>query len=553
MCRGFTLEAFESLVPIEPDDRGKFAARTAPVRPTAHGTKVPSESFTKHPATPSVAKQNFQALVPQETYLTETVDRSQLQKIIAGLSEGVIIIEPDQKITWANDSALLMHGVESLGQMGETVDQYRKNFVLRYRNNHLLIGHQYPIERVIAGETFADVVVVVAPRNSDGQEWVHQIRSLVITDAKGNPDCLVLVIADVTERFAAEARFERTFNANPAPAIICRLSDQLFVKVNQGFADMTGYARDDVLGHSIGEIDLLAGSKSPELTYDRLAEGRTIPQMEIPLALASGGSKLVILAGQPIEIEEEPCMLFTFADIDAREKAESALRQSEERFAKAFQLSPVPTAVLKLDGFSFLTVNNAFAAQFGYADATLTGRTPKEMRLWARSDAQRKFEKEIVESGQLLEFEACLTCKNENEIDCIVSAETVTINDQMCVLATFLDITERKRSERELMQAIDAVMTDASWLSKGIIEKLAAVRRPAKSSSEASVEKLTGREREVLGLICQGVSDAAISKQLALSSNTVRNHVSALYRKLGVHRRSEAVIWGRERGYISKK
>jgi len=33
----------------------------------------------------------------------------------------------------------------------------------------------------------------------------------------------------------------------------------------------------------------------------------------------------------------------------------------------------------------------------------------------------------------------------------------------------------------------------------------------------------------------------------------VRNHVSALYRKLGVHRRSEAVIWGREHGYITKK
>jgi DNA-binding NarL/FixJ family response regulator len=120
-------------------------------------------------------------------------------------------------------------------------------------------------------------------------------------------------------------------------------------------------------------------------------------------------------------------------------------------------------------------------------------------------------------------------------------------------LATFLDITERKRSERELMQAIDAVMTDASWLSKGIIEKLAALRRTDKPTSDVSVEKLTAREREVLGLICQGVSDATISKRLSLSSNTVRNHVSALYRKLGVHRRSEAVIWGRERGYITKK
>jgi PAS domain S-box-containing protein len=473
--------------------------------------------------------------------------------IIAGLSEGVIIIEPDQTITWANESALSMHGVETLDQLGRSVDAYRANFVLRYRNNHLLGDDQYPAERVTAGETFADVIVAVTPRNSDEPEWVHQIRSLVITDTKGNPDCLVLVIADVTERFAAEARFERTFNANPAPAVICRLSDQLFVKVNQGFVDMTGYARDDVLGHSIGEIRLLAEAKNPELTQERLAEGRTIPQMEILLPLPAGGFRPVIMAGQPIEIGEEPCMLFTFADLDARAKAESALRHSEERFAKAFQLSPVPTAVVKLDGYAFLAVNDAFAAQFGYADTELIGRTPKEMRLWARPEMQRRFETDIVESGRILKFEAGLTCKNDNEIDCIVSAETVTINDQVCILATFLDITDRKRSERELMQAIDAVMTDASWLSKSIIEKLAALRRPKKQTPERATEKLTAREQEVLGFICQGGSDAAISKRLTLSSNTVRNHVSALYRKLGVHSRSEAVIWGREHGYIAKK
>ena len=91
--------------------------------------------------------------------LTNTIDRSQLQKIIAGLSEGVIIIESDQSITWANESALLMHGVETLDQLGTTVDEYRNNFVLRYRNNHLLTENQYPAERVIAGEAFVDVVV----------------------------------------------------------------------------------------------------------------------------------------------------------------------------------------------------------------------------------------------------------------------------------------------------------------------------------------------------------------------------------------------------------
>lgn len=146
-----------------------------------------------------------------------------------------------------------------------------------------------------------------------------------------------------------------------------------------------------------------------------------------------------------------------------------------------------------------------------------------------------------------------MVCKNGNESVCIISAETVMIADVICVLATFLDITERKRSERDLMEAIDAVMTDASWLSKGILEKLAAIRRPADDQKRVVSEKLTNREREVLGLICHGLADAAISKRLSLSLNTVRNHVASLYRKLGVHRRSEAVVWGREHGYIQKK
>ena len=57
---------------------------------------------------------------------------------------------------------------------------------------------------------------------------------------------------------------------------------------------------------------------------------------------------------------------------------------------------------------------------------------------------------------------------------------------------------------------------------------------------------LTGRERQVLELICRGLSDAEIAEMLSLSPNTIRNHVAALYRKLQVHRRSALVIWAFE-------
>jgi DNA-binding NarL/FixJ family response regulator len=52
----------------------------------------------------------------------------------------------------------------------------------------------------------------------------------------------------------------------------------------------------------------------------------------------------------------------------------------------------------------------------------------------------------------------------------------------------------------------------------------------------------------VLELICQGLEDGAIAEKLGLSRNTVRNHVARLYGKIGVNRRSAAVVWARERG-----
>ena len=116
---------------------------------------------------------------------------------------------------------------------------------------------QHPLDRVLAGEAFRDVVVELVHTRDHTQKWMHRIRSLVTTDATGSPISLALVIQDVSERYQAEARFERMFNANPAPAIICRIADLRFVRVNRGFLDLTGYHHDDVMGRSFCEIDLL--------------------------------------------------------------------------------------------------------------------------------------------------------------------------------------------------------------------------------------------------------------------------------------------------------
>jgi PAS domain-containing protein len=198
--------------------------------------------------------------------LRETNDLRHLRQIISGLDEGVILIDPDQSLLWANDAALAMHGVERLDQLGATVDDYRARFQLRYRNNHRLEADDYPIERVAAGDSFSEVVVEVTVAGEEEPRWVHQVRSLVLNDADEDvPTCVVLIVQDVTARYEAEDRFEQSFNANPAPAVICRLADLRFVKVNQGFLDMTAQSREQVLGKTVYDIDVLHGATQRDL------------------------------------------------------------------------------------------------------------------------------------------------------------------------------------------------------------------------------------------------------------------------------------------------
>ena len=220
-----------------------------------------------------------------------------LEQLIGDLTSGIILIDLSGTIVWANDAALRMHGVEQLGELGANADEYATRFALRLRNGYRLASREYPVMRVLAGESFPDLIVEVAASGPTDQRWTHHVRDVVMTGDDDDPDCLALVIQDVSEQYEAEARFETMFQANPAPALIMRLADQRYARVNRGFLEMTGLARTAIVGRSLFEYDILNGAEKRELAKDRLASGKTVPQMEAELPISEGQTKLVILAG----------------------------------------------------------------------------------------------------------------------------------------------------------------------------------------------------------------------------------------------------------------
>jgi DNA-binding CsgD family transcriptional regulator len=68
-------------------------------------------------------------------------------------------------------------------------------------------------------------------------------------------------------------------------------------------------------------------------------------------------------------------------------------------------------------------------------------------------------------------------------------------------------------------------------------------------SEDPAFARLTVRERGVLALITEGLSNAAIAERLSLSEKTVRNHVSNVFDKLGVWTRAQAIVFARDHSF----
>jgi DNA-binding NarL/FixJ family response regulator len=104
----------------------------------------------------------------------------------------------------------------------------------------------------------------------------------------------------------------------------------------------------------------------------------------------------------------------------------------------------------------------------------------------------------------------------------------------------------------ELVDAIRVVAAGNSLFgpaaTQHLIERFARIRPPG--DSEPDLDRLTSRELEILRLLARGLSNAEIARQLYLSETTVKSHVSAVLRKLGVRDRVQAVIAAYESGLV---
>jgi DNA-binding NarL/FixJ family response regulator len=112
-------------------------------------------------------------------------------------------------------------------------------------------------------------------------------------------------------------------------------------------------------------------------------------------------------------------------------------------------------------------------------------------------------------------------------------------------------IFQREWPVQQIPIAIRKVTNGGVWLEQTVAEKVLEEilsRRKTPDQDERKIATLTAREREVIGLICQGLRNKEIASQLHISGATVSHHLTSIFRKLEVEDRTSLVIYSVKQG-----
>jgi len=146
-------------------------------------------------------------------------------------------------------------------------------------------------------------------------------------------------------------------------------------------------------------------------------------------------------------------MLGMAVDVTERKLAEGALRQSEEKFSKAFRESPLALTITSVNDHRYIEINETFERISGWTRDEVIGRTPQDIRIWAEPDQRTQLIKRLKEEGSVRNIEVLFRTKDGRLGTGLGSAELIEIDGEPCALSVVADITDFKRAEERLIES----------------------------------------------------------------------------------------------------
>ena len=277
-----------------------------------------------------------------------------------------------------------------------------------------------------------------------------------IRGPRGNVERLLAVSRDVTAQKRAleavresEERFAKAFNANPQPMSLTTLEEGRYLDVNESFLSMSGYRREEVIGHTSTELRIFERPADRLSLTTPLAKRSSVRNLETKFRTKSGKFRVLLSSAELLDLGGQKCILVASSDITERKSLEEELRLSEREFSTLVQNSP--DVISRLDpNLRYIYISPTIERASGIRPDFFIGKTPSEV---APPDSDWKaFEascREALATGQTVARESVYHGRTYWTRTIPEFTPKGTVESVMTISE---DITQRLHQEKELLE-----------------------------------------------------------------------------------------------------
>jgi PAS domain S-box-containing protein len=361
------------------------------------------------------------------------------------------------------------------------------------------------------GQTIQHIKKIIA-QGSDRFETHHKRRDGSIIDIEisvkyhnNGEGQLIVFVRDITERKRmekalreSEEKFSAAFQASPHMIIITDFNDGTYLEVNESFINNTGYSREELIGHNPDEFGLWANPDDTGKMIKLIEEQGKVTGEEYDFRMKSGEIRTWLCSVEIISIGGNKCSLGVATDITERKKAREAVKESEEKFSKAFQASPGSISISRFSDGKFIEVNDSFLRDKGFTREEVIGRSSHNFNIWANQDDRVRIIKTLKEGGKVRNEVLQYRTKSGFIRTGLVSAEIINIGNEPCMLVLNNDITQQKQAEEQLrlLSSVTQQVSDATIVTDAKL-KITYMNRAAENLLGCSIDEVRGQSLNI--------------------------------------------------------
>jgi len=325
------------------------------------------------------------------------------------------------------------------------------------------LGYVHPLDREHVRAVHIECLKGLRPAYSveqrvtwpDGTVRWLEIHGCGRYDGRGRAVALLGIVKDITEPKEqgeqrlrqSEAKYAAIFATSPNAIAVSRQRDSVLLEVNDAWERCMGYRRAAVVGRSALELGVWENSADRLNAVARLAAGRVLIDYPTRFVRADRRAIDVLLSGATVELDGEPCVVWSWHDVTELQRAETQARQSLRKFSTLFETNPEGIVVTRPHERRIVEINDTALRIMGVAREEAIGAVTTDIVRWEDPTELARLRAQAIAGERIVRHPLRFERRDGRMVECLISGGRVEIDGVEHLVVSLQDVSAQRRIE----------------------------------------------------------------------------------------------------------